>query len=330
MIIYLVRHGETEWNREGKAQGREDIPLNARGLHQAEQLAECMANVPLDCVITSPLKRAVATGAVIAQSKGLPKPDPTLHPEFIEPALIERDYGALSGRIVTKENRSTFFLDDTEGRYPGIESVSSCMDRMEGLLMRYAAKPYSHVLMVAHGAVINALLERLSKGEYGGAKTWLVNTCINILEVTETKVSTAPDSDTDSGAFEPAVLKCEPVIRVLAYNLTGEEFLRSEYAKPKGEVSPSASRDSAEPAHRPCKKCLLADIDETEVFERIQQLIQLMPEREKVDSATYRKRLDACLACEQLSHATCTFCGCYVELRAIKKKEHCPNPAHRW
>lgn len=204
MRIYLIRHGETDWNKEGRAQGREDIPLNARGRAQAEALAEAFAAVPIDRIVTSPLMRAVETGAVIARAKGLTSPADS--PDQIEADLIERDYGILSGRQVSKENRSIFF---TDSGIEGIEPVRSVADRMAKLLASYADRPYAQVLMVSHGAAINALLERLSGGAYGGAKTWLVNTCINILEA-----ETAEDG--------------RPTLRVLAYNLTAEAFLSYE------------------------------------------------------------------------------------------------------
>lgn len=77
-----------------------------------------------------------------------------------------------------------------------------------------------------------------------------------------------------------------------------------------------------------CKKCLLADIDAGEELEKIKHLISIMPAKEKASEAEYKARLEACKECEKLIEATCILCGCYVELRAAKKKNSCP--AKKW
>lgn len=61
MLLYIVRHGETDWNKAGKVQGRTDIPLNERGRYLAEATAEGMKDVRIDFCYTSPLIRAKET-----------------------------------------------------------------------------------------------------------------------------------------------------------------------------------------------------------------------------------------------------------------------------
>ena len=58
MDIYLIRHGETDWNRMKKLQGTTDIPLNAYGIELAEKTAEGLKDIPFDRIYTSPLIRA--------------------------------------------------------------------------------------------------------------------------------------------------------------------------------------------------------------------------------------------------------------------------------
>lgn len=70
--LVLIRHGETDWNVEGRYQGQADPPLNARGLAQSYQLAEQLKNHPLDLLYTSPLKRAAQTAEIAAQLLGIP------------------------------------------------------------------------------------------------------------------------------------------------------------------------------------------------------------------------------------------------------------------
>ena len=94
-MIYLLRHGETLGNSEGRFQGRLESPLSEKGLAQARavgaRLAALAAADPGDWVIeTSPLGRARQTAAIVAEAIGLPE-------AHIEPRLIEADYGALEG-----------------------------------------------------------------------------------------------------------------------------------------------------------------------------------------------------------------------------------------
>ena len=64
MKIYLIRHGETDWNHELRFQGREDIPLNKAGIGQAEACGAALADAGLQAVYASPLKRAELTGKI--------------------------------------------------------------------------------------------------------------------------------------------------------------------------------------------------------------------------------------------------------------------------
>jgi len=86
-ILFLFRHGETDWNREGRLQGHTDTPLNANGLAQAEALADSLLPHRLDAVVSSDLTRARTTAQIVA--------DVLRVPLFIEPGLRETDVGAL-------------------------------------------------------------------------------------------------------------------------------------------------------------------------------------------------------------------------------------------
>ena len=85
MKIYLIRHGETDWNLQGRLQGREDIPLNQTGILQAEACGEALRAVRLDSIHTSPLMRAEETAEIIAAWQQCPV--------IVNSELIERDYG---------------------------------------------------------------------------------------------------------------------------------------------------------------------------------------------------------------------------------------------
>lgn len=89
MLLYLVRHGETEANRNGLALGHADVPLNERGLRQAQRLSEALASERLAAIYASPLSRAQQTAEAIAGPHGLAP--------VTEEGLIEMDIGELDG-----------------------------------------------------------------------------------------------------------------------------------------------------------------------------------------------------------------------------------------
>ena len=95
MKIYLIRHGETDWNHINRFQGREDIELNAAGIAQAVRCGQTLQGLGIEAVYTSPLKRANCTGEEIAAQIGLSR-------DGVEPMqeLIERDLGPFSGQLV--------------------------------------------------------------------------------------------------------------------------------------------------------------------------------------------------------------------------------------
>jgi broad specificity phosphatase PhoE len=71
LTVYLIRHGETLWNCEGRCQGVTDIPLTEKGYRQAHAIATALADKPLSLILSSPLQRTRETAAVIAASQGL-------------------------------------------------------------------------------------------------------------------------------------------------------------------------------------------------------------------------------------------------------------------
>jgi broad specificity phosphatase PhoE len=85
-ILFVFRHGETDWNREGRLQGHTDTQLNATGLAQAEALAESLRAHRLDAVVSSDLARAQTTAQIVADALRVPL--------FIEAGLRETDVGA--------------------------------------------------------------------------------------------------------------------------------------------------------------------------------------------------------------------------------------------
>ena len=90
MKLYIIRHGQTDWNIAKKIQGRQDIPLNERGHFQAQCLGKAMENRPITAVFSSPQIRAMETAIAVASPAGVP----------VIPVrdLMEINYGVWEGK----------------------------------------------------------------------------------------------------------------------------------------------------------------------------------------------------------------------------------------
>lgn len=149
--IALVRHGETDWNRERRIQGSTDIPMNDRGRAQSRATAERLAASRWDAVVTSPLSRSAETAAIIAHRLSLGAPAHV-------PALAERRHGTLEG--LTSEDRRRFEAEAVP--IEGLESRVSVVSRAVPALLGLAARhPGGAVVAVTHGGVIQSVLLHL-------------------------------------------------------------------------------------------------------------------------------------------------------------------------
>jgi len=151
MIVAFIRHGQTDWNRDGLLQGSSDIPLNDTGREQARDAFTTLRSMPWDAVVSSPLRRARETAQIIADGLGIP-----LGAAY--PGLIERDYGPLEG------TPSSDAIDRWPTReYPGAETLDSVATRGAAALAQIAADhPDGAVLVVCHGTIIRYTLARLA------------------------------------------------------------------------------------------------------------------------------------------------------------------------
>ena len=152
MIAAFIRHGQTDWNRDGLLQGSSDIPLNDTGRAQARDALMTLRSLPWDVVVSSPLLRARETAQIIADGLGIP-----LGPAY--DGLVERDYGELEG---TPSSDAIERWPDRD--YPGAESLDSVATRGSLALLEIAADyPDRSVLIVCHGTIIRYTLARLAR-----------------------------------------------------------------------------------------------------------------------------------------------------------------------
>ena len=152
--IILTRHGETEWNRIHRFQGRSDVPLNAVGRAQAEALAEALKDEPIGAFYSSPLSRALETARIIMARH----PSTSL---FVEEGFIEMDLGIFDGILAGEwAGRHPEFLkqwrdDPSSIEMPEGEGLKAVQERAAEALAR-VCKPHAPgktVLISAHNFV---------------------------------------------------------------------------------------------------------------------------------------------------------------------------------
>jgi probable phosphoglycerate mutase len=154
--VLLARHGETEWNREGRIQGQRDVPLSGVGLAQAAALAHRLRAAPCARIVSSDLLRARATADAVAAALGLEV--------ALDPRLREQDLGAWEGGTFADAERADpdlarrFRARDPDVRPPGGESRRELQSRALAALAAHAA-PGSPgpLLLVTHGGPLQAL-----------------------------------------------------------------------------------------------------------------------------------------------------------------------------
>lgn len=150
--LHFVRHGETEWNREGRIQGSSDVPLSDRGIVQARELAAELAARPVGAVYSSDLRRAIETAEPLAAQLGL---------EIrTTPALRERSFGADEGRIAVEvaaergTGRGTGWTS-VDDRHPGGESVRELYERVARFLDELLeGPPDGEIVLVTSGGPV--------------------------------------------------------------------------------------------------------------------------------------------------------------------------------
>ena len=147
--IWLIRHGQTDWNVVNRIQGWTDVPLNATGVKQAEELADRLVGMKFRALYSSTLSRAVQTAEQIAAKTNL---------EIIMDArLRERSYGDCEGRYQLQRDRMPVPCKDEESKQA---LCSRVMEALSDMTQSYAS---GTVLCVTHGGVIRSVLNALGK-----------------------------------------------------------------------------------------------------------------------------------------------------------------------
>jgi alpha-ribazole phosphatase/probable phosphoglycerate mutase len=177
--IFLVRHGETQWNAELRFQGKSDIGLNEEGFRQSRLLAKRLEKEKIDMAYSSPLERALQTAEIITEPHNLSI--------ITHSGLSERSHGAVEG--MTK--------DEFREKYPkvweeyektrelpgikGIETVEQSNERCTKAFIEIVkSNPGRNILIVAHGGANKGIIHELTGKDY--MKFHQHNCCLNIIK----------------------------------------------------------------------------------------------------------------------------------------------------
>ena len=172
MKILLVRHGETDYNKNRKIQGHSDIELNATGVAQATKAADKILEFNIDLAFSSPLKRVVKTAALMLEHSG--------NNNFIiekDDRLIEKHFGDFEGATFDEYFTA---LENNKG----LETIETDAEVFKRTNDFFASKYDSHedktILVVCHGALIRIFLRTL--GLYPKTNILINNTALNVID----------------------------------------------------------------------------------------------------------------------------------------------------
>lgn len=150
ITIYLVRHGQTELNASGLLRGRLDPQLDAKGTEQAKALGRYFADMDIDAIVSSPLRRARATAEEIALDKSVPVTS--------DWNFIDRDYATFAGKPKQAVIEAWGSLDNA----PGVEPAEIVLQRAWVGLEHLSKSPNNHiVIVVSHDAILSLLLSSI-------------------------------------------------------------------------------------------------------------------------------------------------------------------------
>jgi broad specificity phosphatase PhoE len=148
--VYLARHGQTALNADGRLRGLSDPPLDDVGVAEVARLADALAGKAPTAVVSSPLRRAVATAEAIGSAAHIPV--------TVDARLTDRDYGPMTGEKRAEVERRYGSVDSA----PGVEPLTAVAERARRTFYALVAElGPGPVVMVSHDAFNRALLKEL-------------------------------------------------------------------------------------------------------------------------------------------------------------------------
>lgn len=200
MLIYIIRHGETDGNRNGVLQGWTNQPLNDNGRELAVVTAKALAEVKFDVAYSSPLSRAYETAEIILKYSNHSIPE-----IVIDNRIKEINFGEWEGKRITKENfnipsvRFNEFYTDTFNfpNGPGGETTWDVVHRTGDFLNQVFSNPEYQdktILVATHGFALRALLHHVyeDKNDFWHGQV-PANCCVNVIEKNENEIKLITD-----------------------------------------------------------------------------------------------------------------------------------------
>ncbi|GAB3617233.1 histidine phosphatase family protein [Okibacterium endophyticum] len=167
MPLALIRHGQTDWNRDRRMQGATDIPLNETGRQQARDAVGLLASQKWGTIVSSPLSRARETASIIASGLGV-----ELGRSY--DLLVERSYGDAEG--ATAEDIAERWPDK---RFPGLEPLDQVVGRGTRALAQIADDyADSNTIVVCHGTLIRYTLQHLAGRDFDQILNGAISTVV--------------------------------------------------------------------------------------------------------------------------------------------------------
>lgn len=158
--LILIRHGETDYTEQRRYCGHGDVPLNARGIEQAEYLRAKLKNIKIDTIYSSDLKRALQTAKIAFPKRII----------YRRKGLRENDFGRFSGLTYEEAGKtypraySLWMHNPLDAKIPGGENLPNFAKRVEGCFKRiFDRNPKKTVAIVSHGGAIHIILLKLRK-----------------------------------------------------------------------------------------------------------------------------------------------------------------------
>ncbi|HUJ80029.1 MAG TPA: histidine phosphatase family protein [Nitrospiria bacterium] len=155
LALLLIRHGETDWNREGRVMGWRPVPLNDTGRGQIGRLAASLKGVRVEALYASPLQRTLETARILGDALGL---SPTLDDRWIETKITGWE-GQLWSELEGHPIRDRYYAAPTETRLPDGERLADVRDRVAAAAAELERRhPHAMIAVVSHADPIRAVV----------------------------------------------------------------------------------------------------------------------------------------------------------------------------
>ena len=182
--LYITRHGQTQWNLEGRLQGRKDSSLTKLGEEQAKWLSEKLKGFEIDIIISSPSGRALKTAEILRGDRDI---------EIIQNSnLMEMNFGDWEGQLHSEIEKQSPVEKENYSKFPHLyvsisgETFYQVLDRVGNEIEKIISKHEGQsILVVTHAVVLKAIFTYLENKEvkdlWSGA--FMHPTCLNIIDI---------------------------------------------------------------------------------------------------------------------------------------------------